>query len=231
MTCTSYCKKIEEIFDAMTRLADEVLPENRRAVNEYISYAWMDIGIFTRSIQWDEGTAEFRAKFQSHVDAEEERLRKNFEDIKYDVTGPESIYLVSGSRRIEAVRSFSLHAYSKLNSEQTLFPMLYLLLQRGLQKINLAHKHVLLESELLDALDIIQWIAFVVYFRVEELRSKRIKVSPTISANPSSAAIFKQQGLSPKEQFAVHAEGLVCVTGSRVSLGQSDRHETVQHVQ
>jgi len=231
MTCTSYCKKIEETFDAMTRLSEEILPENRRVVNEYIGYAWMEVGIFTRSIQWEEGTDELRARFKSHVDAEEERLRKNFEDLKYDVTASESIYLVSGSRRIEAVRSFLLHVRAKLSSEQTLFPMLYLLLQRGLQKIDLARKHVLLESELLDGLDIIQWVAIVVHFRVEELRGKEAVILSIISTYMASVVIFKHQGLSPKEQFAVHAKGLVGVTGSWVSLDRSDCHHTVQHVQ
>ena len=212
MTCTSYCEKIEEIFDAMIRLSDDVLPENRCVVNEYIYYAWIEVGIFTRSIQLEEGTDELRAKFKSHVDAEEERLRKNFEDIKYDVAGSESVYLVSGPRRIEAVQSFSLHDCAKLSSEQTMFPMLYLLLQRGLQKIGLAHKHVLLEYELFPALDAIQWVTVAVHFRVEELRGRKVVVLSTISAYLASVAIFKQQGLSPKEQFAVHAKGLVGVT-------------------
>ncbi|KAF9793108.1 hypothetical protein BJ322DRAFT_1154215 [Thelephora terrestris] len=37
MTCTTDCVKIEEIFDAMIRLAYQVLPENRRGVNMRIS--------------------------------------------------------------------------------------------------------------------------------------------------------------------------------------------------
>ena len=102
MTCTSYCEKIEEIFDAMIRLSDEVLPENRRGVNEYIWYTWMEATIFTRSIKWEEGTDEFRARFQSHVDAEEERLRKNLEDIKYNIDSYDSVRLISHGR-IEAV--------------------------------------------------------------------------------------------------------------------------------
>jgi len=106
MTCTSYCKKIEETFDAMVVLSDEVLPENRKGVNEYIWYAWMEATIFTRSIKWEEGTDEFRTKFQSHVDAEEERLRKNFEDIKYDIDSYDSVHLISHGR-IEAVRSLT----------------------------------------------------------------------------------------------------------------------------
>ena len=109
MTCTNYCKKIEDVFDAMIRLSDEVLPENRKGVNEYIWYAWTEVTIFTRSIKWEEGTDEFMAKFQSHIDAEEERLQKNFEDIKYDIDGYDSVPLISHGR-IEAV--WSLAPYS-----------------------------------------------------------------------------------------------------------------------
>ena len=109
MACTNYCKKIEEIFDAMIRLADEVLPENRRGVNEYIWNVWMEATIFARSIKWEEGTNEFRTKFQPHVDAEEERLRKNLDDIKYKIDSYDSVRLISHGR-IEAV--WSLAPYS-----------------------------------------------------------------------------------------------------------------------
>ena len=105
MTCTSYCKKIENIFNAMIRLSDEVLPENRRGVNEYICVVWTEVCTLTRSISWDEGTDNLRAKFQSHVDAEEEKLRENLEDIKYDIDIYESARLVLGHGQIEAVRS------------------------------------------------------------------------------------------------------------------------------
>ena len=215
----------------MVHLSEEALPENRSVVNEYISYAWTEVDIFTRSIQWEEGTETLREKFQSHVDAEEERLRKNFEGIKYDVDGYDSVYLVSRPGQIEAVRSFSIYAYTQLSSKQTLFPMLYLLLQRGLQEINLARKHVLSEFDLRSRLYAIQWVTVLVQFRVKELRGKKVVVQPIISAYLASVAIFEQQGLSPKEQFAVHAKGLVGVTGSWVSLSRSNRHHAVQLVQ
>jgi len=111
MTCTSYCKKIEEIFDAMIRLSDEVLPENRKEVNEYIWYTWMEVTILTSSIKWEESTEGLRLKFQSHVDAEEERLRKNLDDIKYDIDGYDSVHLISHGR-IETVRAaLTLRSY------------------------------------------------------------------------------------------------------------------------
>ena len=92
----------------MIRLVDEVLPENRKRVIEYIWYAWADATTFTRSIKWEESTDELRAKFQTHVDAEEERLRKNFEDVKYDIDSYDSVPLISGHGRIETVWSLTL---------------------------------------------------------------------------------------------------------------------------
>ena len=103
MTCTSYCEKIEEIFDAMIRLSDEVLPENRKGVNEYITGVWREVNIFARSINRNWGTDDLRAKFQSHVAAEEARLQKNLEDIKYDIDDYNSVHLISGRGRIETV--------------------------------------------------------------------------------------------------------------------------------
>jgi len=109
MACTSYCKKIGDLLDAMIGLSDKVLPENRKGVNEYIWNAWMEATMFTRSIRFLEPTDDFRAKFESHVDAEEERLRKNLEDIKYDIDSYDSVHLISGHRRIETVRQLSFH--------------------------------------------------------------------------------------------------------------------------
>ena len=110
MTCTNYCEKIEEIFDAMIRLSDEVLPENRKEVNEYISYVWHEVTTFVRSIKWEKGREDLRIKFQSYVAAEEARLQKNLEDFKYDIDSFESVSIISGPGRIETVWSPSLHA-------------------------------------------------------------------------------------------------------------------------
>ena len=103
MTCTNYCEKIEEIFDAVVRLSDEVLPENRREVNRYFGDVWEEVTIFARSIKWEKGTESLRAKFQSHVTAEEARLQKNLEDIKYDIDGRDSVRLISEHVRVETV--------------------------------------------------------------------------------------------------------------------------------
>jgi hypothetical protein len=48
--------------------------------------------------------------------------------------------------------------------------MLYLVLKRDLQKISLARKHVLSDSELVDALGTFQEITFAAEERIEDLR-------------------------------------------------------------
>ena len=103
MTCTTYCKKIEEIFDAMIRLAYEVLPENRKGVSVYLMRVWSGVTALVQSIEREEGTEELRSKFESYVAAEEARLRRNFEDIKYHIDSSDGVQLVAGEGRIEMV--------------------------------------------------------------------------------------------------------------------------------
>jgi len=60
--------------------------------------------------------------------------------------------------------------------------MLYLLLQRDLQKIVLAGKHVLSESELPDAMTTIQWITLAAWYRMWDLRGEESIILPVASA-------------------------------------------------
>ena len=103
MTCTSYCEKIEEIFDVMIRLSDEVLPENRKEVDEYINNVLEEVAILARSIKWERGKDDLMVKYQSHVVTEEARLQKNLEDIKHNIDGYDSVRLISGQGRTETV--------------------------------------------------------------------------------------------------------------------------------
>ena len=103
MTCTTYCEKIEEIFDAMIRLAYEALPENRKEVNRYIASVWTPVTVFVQSIKREKGPEELKSKFESYVTAEEARLQRNLEDIKYDIDSYDTIQLIAGDGRTEMV--------------------------------------------------------------------------------------------------------------------------------
>ena len=50
--------------------------------------------------------------------------------------------------------------------------MLYLVLKRDLQRISLARKHVLADSELPDALETIEWIVDAAMYRVSDLKGE-----------------------------------------------------------
>jgi len=173
MTCTSYCEKIEEMFDAIIRLADEVLPENRKEVNDYISCVWSYVTVWVRSIKREKGTEELRTKFESHVTAEEARLHRNLEDIMYDIDGYDTVKLVAGNGRPETViPQTPSPRFTVLTPEQFLFPMLYLALKRDLERISLARKHVLSHVELWDAVETILYLVDAGWYRLEDLRGK-----------------------------------------------------------
>ena len=173
MTCTSYCEKIEEIFDAIINLAGEVLPENRKEVNEYIASVWNPAMVWVRSIKRDKGTEELRSKFESHVVAEEARLHRNLGDIMYDIDSYDTVKLVAGNGRPETViPQIQVLCFNALISEQFLFPMLYLALKRDLERISLARKHVLSHFELWDAVETILFIHDAPWYRLDDMRGE-----------------------------------------------------------
>ena len=173
MTCTSYCEKIEEIFDAMIRLSDEVLPENRKEVNEYIACVWSSVTMWVRAIKREKGTEELRTRFESYVNAEEARLHRNLEDIKYDIDSYDTVKLVAGDGRPETViLQISFLCSSTLMPEQFLFPMLYLALKRDLERISLGRKHVLSHFEMWDAVETVLFICDAGWCRLIDLRGE-----------------------------------------------------------
>jgi len=162
----------------MIRLSEEVLPENRKDVNGYIGDVWEQVMIYVRSFKWRKSTEDLKAKFKSHVAAEEARLQKNLEDIKYDIDSYDVVRLISGNGRIETVWLLSTSGLHSTYSQQTLFPMLYLVLKRDLQRISLARKHVLDDSELPDASETIEFICSATLYRISDLRGEKQPRNP-----------------------------------------------------
>lgn len=173
MTCTSYCEKIDEIFDAMIRLTDEVLPENRKELIDYLSYVWGASMVWVGSIKRRQAIQEIGDKFESYVIAEEERLHRDLEEIKYDIGSVETVMLIARNSRPETVivQTLSL-CFNILISGQFLFPMLYLVLKRDLEKISLACKHVLSDFELADAREAVFFISGAASDRSESLQGE-----------------------------------------------------------
>ena len=72
------------------------------------------------------------------------------------------------------VSSVRAYARAQLTPGKTLFPMLYLVLKRDLQKISLAREHVLSDSELGGAMETIQWITWAARYRIADLEGEKI---------------------------------------------------------
>ena len=150
MTCTCYCLTIEEIFDGMIGLSYKVMAENRGIVNSYINEVWSLVTVFVQSFKRDEvivramfqpptervGAAhEFVSKFESYADAEEKRLLRNLEEIKYRIGGPDTLRVVSGDGRIEMVRKLVAMLFLVLIPDKHLrldpFPDVYSYFEEG----------------------------------------------------------------------------------------------------
>jgi hypothetical protein len=103
MTMTDYCQKIDKILAAMFHLVDRVKPKNRSTVNRYLHHTWKLVKTMTHSIDKEYGTDFLRAKFESWVTAEEDRLRTNLEDFQYWIDADSTMSLITGPGRIETV--------------------------------------------------------------------------------------------------------------------------------
>lgn len=110
---TEYCEKIEETFTKMFHLLGKVKPMNRRIVDEYLVKVWDLVMGITFSIQKDRATDALKARFEPWVTAEEERLKKNLEEIRYDIDSCDTVRLVTGPGRIEMV-NFNVPEWTSL---------------------------------------------------------------------------------------------------------------------
>ncbi len=105
MTSTCYRNKILQLFGHMFAMRPRILPENRYWADYYLSKVWK-VGVeVTKSLRALSNVPEhLEGRFKAYVDYEEERIRKNLEDIRYDIDALGTVYVVAGPGRIEKVR-------------------------------------------------------------------------------------------------------------------------------
>ncbi|KAF8518842.1 hypothetical protein BU17DRAFT_90643 [Hysterangium stoloniferum] len=114
MTLTDYASKIQELTGKMFAILPSIRSENLGFVNNYLNQVYPTVTTLQASVNVSYRNEGLKARFQSYVDAEEERLKNNLQAIKYDIDESDTLALVTGPGRIE----------------KYLFPILYLLLQR-----------------------------------------------------------------------------------------------------
>ncbi len=109
MSLADYENKIFLILQEMDRLHQEVVKENRYYVDTYLRhYAIAGIELVLRSTktakEYNQICPELISLTEDHTTAEEERLRKNLENICYDMDSAGTVTLITGPGRIERVR-------------------------------------------------------------------------------------------------------------------------------
>lgn len=173
LSVAKYRDKIVTIFNVMHSIRSSLLPENINSVNEYINAVRRQVIQLALGPELGDLPEDLMPKFEAFVQYEEERMRKNLEEIRYDIDELSSVYLVAGSGRIEKVcRNTINDAFQKIShpgAVQYLFPLMYLLLQRDLERFRAAQTRILNQEELTDAASTIQWVYYAAHYRMKDL--------------------------------------------------------------
>ncbi|KAJ7145706.1 hypothetical protein C8R44DRAFT_863571 [Mycena epipterygia] len=155
---TKYCVEIEELFSQMFLLNQQIgikMPGNKRYVNGYIDGTWHYVTALTSSIERYDCPAQWlEDKFTGYVESQEKILKERLEKIQYDIDALETVALVLRGDRIE----------------QSIFPLLALLMRRHVAKMHLCLKQEMDGSELDDDMDTVTWVVVAVWHRFVELK-------------------------------------------------------------
>ncbi|KAF8273627.1 hypothetical protein EI94DRAFT_1563512, partial [Lactarius quietus] len=150
-----YANKIEELLAKMEGVRAEVLPPNRRSVDDYFRYVWDSVHTLTAAVtplQPDSGPSS-GDKFKSYLEAEEARLSANLKAVDYTLDGTDTLTLITGEGRIE----------------KTVFPLIYLLLKRHYEIMRVMRTKVLDSRELFYSVETILYVKDAIRYRVNDL--------------------------------------------------------------
>ncbi|PCH42594.1 hypothetical protein WOLCODRAFT_102390 [Wolfiporia cocos MD-104 SS10] len=129
---TQYLRKIHKLLEHMYNIIPTVHETNRQNVHDYYAVIWFVVTQITSSLVPAEVPDTVKAKFEDYVDAQEQRIRRNFKDIHYHIDDHSTLALTTGPGRIE----------------QYLFTALFILLQRDLQIMQICQSHTVDQREL-----------------------------------------------------------------------------------
>lgn len=106
MSATTYRDRIDNLISKMFALRASVHVLNRDSVEEYLSNMWPGLTQLTESLERFYPTETLQGRFQLYIDEEEERIKKNLEDIHYHIDEINTLILTTGEGRIEKVGIF-----------------------------------------------------------------------------------------------------------------------------
>ncbi|KAI0090196.1 hypothetical protein BDY19DRAFT_887919 [Irpex rosettiformis] len=152
-TSAKYGESILELLNHLFSIRSSLLPENRYWADYYLKTVWPVAFELIKSFRPADIPEHIHAKFEAYTECEENRLRKNLEDIRFDIDALDTVYVVAGPGRIE----------------KYLFPLVYLLLKRDVEVFHVAKQKILHKEELLDSADSLLWVFRAVNYRYLDL--------------------------------------------------------------
>ncbi|KAI0331154.1 hypothetical protein GY45DRAFT_1276344 [Cubamyces sp. BRFM 1775] len=155
MTATYYRDKVIELLAKMFSMRPRIHNANIDAVQKYLLTVYRRVTTVTSSFICTYQSDSLKARFQSYVDSEEQRIREGLETVRYDIDAMDTLTLITGPGRIE----------------KSLFPLLYLLLKRDFEIFRLCQKMIIHKDELWDAADTITWVFDAVVYRHNDLEA------------------------------------------------------------
>ncbi|CCM04671.1 uncharacterized protein FIBRA_06857 [Fibroporia radiculosa] len=115
-TATIYRNKIHKMIGRIFTLKSYVHESNRFWVDQYLDLVYGTVVYLTASFQGTTVPRKVQGLFSDYTNGEEDRIRRNLEDVKYAITDLTVLNLITGPGRIE----------------RFIFPLIYLLMRRDL---------------------------------------------------------------------------------------------------
>ncbi|KAJ6508453.1 hypothetical protein C8R45DRAFT_815585 [Mycena sanguinolenta] len=179
--CASYAQDIQNVRSRMIAIAVDVLPPNRARVDKYMVSSSFDVvDLIVRAVlsDWNEDTDNddaLMARFTDYIQSEEKRLTNGLERFAWEIDAPNTLQLIAGTGRVE----------------RSILPLIFLVLKRHTQVLQLACKQPLDDRELWDAERSVDVLTCAIRLRIFTLESN-----------------FRSQRLDPASEFEVAYNGM-----------------------
>jgi len=154
MALVQQCNAINKMLNEMCSLVPIMLPQNRPHARSYLYFAWETITTVSSSLIGKWSSKFLEEMYGEYIQSEEDRIRRNLSRVKYRIDGLDTMYLVTGPRRIE----------------KNFFALVKVLLERHLQIFHMARTRVLHPEELDFAVTSIESINQAIYYRLFDLK-------------------------------------------------------------
>ncbi|KAH9950295.1 hypothetical protein B0H21DRAFT_565923 [Amylocystis lapponica] len=134
MSASVYVAKIHTLIGKIFALKELAHPANRRIIDHFLYAFWIPIVRLTMSVRTIKANPTLLARFQTYIDSEEERIRRNLEAVRFHIDDLDTLVLAMGPGRIE----------------KYLYPLLFLLLKHVFEMFRLSRTLVIHRSEFQD---------------------------------------------------------------------------------